>query len=227
MRKTLGSEGPQWVTLRAACRILGVNETTLRNWADDGKVRAFRTPGGHRRFSVSDLHALTQRSTAIEPSTANAVFEDAALIRVRRRLHPSKTSKEMWMETVGEKGRLRFRALGRRLLRLVDDYQKRRKGRPALREEARAIGTEHGEEVARLGLGLMDAFRAFVFFRNTLLDTLSQLSKNGEQPPIGVRLDQWRQILALMDEVELAVAEAYQNNVLRRSHGEKATSLGA
>ncbi len=131
------------------------------------------------------------------------------------------------METVGEKGRLRFRALGRRLLRLIDDYQKRRKGRPSLLEEARAIGTEHGEEVARLGLGLMDAFRAFVFFRNTLLDTLSQLSKNGEQSPAGVRLDQWRQTLALMDEVELAVAEAYQNNVLLRSHGEKATSLGA
>ncbi|HSP55765.1 MAG TPA: MerR family DNA-binding transcriptional regulator, partial [Dehalococcoidia bacterium] len=37
----------RWITLGQACKLLGVNESTLRRWADAGNVRSFRTPGGH------------------------------------------------------------------------------------------------------------------------------------------------------------------------------------
>ncbi|MDE2801655.1 MAG: helix-turn-helix domain-containing protein, partial [Chloroflexota bacterium] len=50
----------RWVSLGGACRMLGVNESTLRNWADQGVIRAFRTPGGHRRFLREDLVAAMQ-----------------------------------------------------------------------------------------------------------------------------------------------------------------------
>ena len=49
---------PRWITLGQACKLLGVNESTLRRWADAGHVRSFRTPGGHRRFSEEDLRVL-------------------------------------------------------------------------------------------------------------------------------------------------------------------------
>ena len=54
------SEGlaTRWITLGQACKLLGVNESTLRRWADAGHVRSFRTPGGHRRFSEEDLRVL-------------------------------------------------------------------------------------------------------------------------------------------------------------------------
>ena len=48
----------RWFTLGQACRMLGVDESTLRRWADGGHVHAFRTPGGHRRFAESDLQEL-------------------------------------------------------------------------------------------------------------------------------------------------------------------------
>lgn len=36
-------------------KILGVSDGTLREWADSGKIKSFRTPGGQRRYEVSDL----------------------------------------------------------------------------------------------------------------------------------------------------------------------------
>lgn len=176
MQKNPGDERPQWIPLREACLILGVNETTLRYWADGGKVRAFRTPGGHRRFSIADLHAITQGNHSAHPPLGDHVLGEAALMRIRRRLQQSRSSKVGWVDAAGEKGRLRLRPLGRRLLHLVGDYLRQRRGRVGLLEEARAIGAEHGEEAAHLGLGFKDAFQAFVFFRNSVLDMIAQVT---------------------------------------------------
>ena len=43
------------VSISEASRILGVSEPALRQWTDEGKIRAFVTPGGHRRYSVTEL----------------------------------------------------------------------------------------------------------------------------------------------------------------------------
>ena len=48
----------RWLTIEEACRILGVDQSTLRRWSDAGKVPVFRTPGGHRRYSETDIRAL-------------------------------------------------------------------------------------------------------------------------------------------------------------------------
>lgn len=42
----------------AAAELVGVHEDTIKRWAADGKVPAFRTPGGWWRFRRSDLLAL-------------------------------------------------------------------------------------------------------------------------------------------------------------------------
>ena len=47
-----------WVSLGPASRALGVDPDTLRRWADAGRIRAYATPGGHRRFSRADLDRL-------------------------------------------------------------------------------------------------------------------------------------------------------------------------
>src|SRR3989442_6667548 len=49
---------PEWLGLEEAARRLSVHPATLREWADKGRIRTFRTPGGHRRFSESDVLGL-------------------------------------------------------------------------------------------------------------------------------------------------------------------------
>ena len=50
---------PDLISIGEASQILGVNEATLRQWTDEGKLKAFITPGGHRSYSRSDLKKLT------------------------------------------------------------------------------------------------------------------------------------------------------------------------
>ncbi len=53
---------PEWLTLGQAARYLGVAQSTIRKWSDSGRVRAFYTPGGHRRFRRTDLEAFVETS---------------------------------------------------------------------------------------------------------------------------------------------------------------------
>jgi excisionase family DNA binding protein len=52
----------EWLTLGQAARFLGVAQSTIRKWSDNGRVPAFYTPGGHRRYRRSDLETFLDRS---------------------------------------------------------------------------------------------------------------------------------------------------------------------
>jgi excisionase family DNA binding protein len=53
---------PDWLTLGQAAKYLGVAQSTIRKWSDGGRVPAFYTPGGHRRYRRGDLDAFLERS---------------------------------------------------------------------------------------------------------------------------------------------------------------------
>ena len=53
---------PDWLTLGQAAKYLGVAQSTIRKWSDTGRVPAFYTPGGHRRYRRTDLDAFLERS---------------------------------------------------------------------------------------------------------------------------------------------------------------------
>ena len=45
-------------SISEAAEHLGVSALTLRKWEAQAKIRAFRTPGGHRRFRKNDLDVI-------------------------------------------------------------------------------------------------------------------------------------------------------------------------
>jgi excisionase family DNA binding protein len=51
-----------WLTLGQAAKFLGVAQSTIRKWSDQGRVPAFYTPGGHRRYRRGDLETFLDRS---------------------------------------------------------------------------------------------------------------------------------------------------------------------
>ena len=53
---------PEWLTLGQAAKYLGVAQSTIRRWSDVGRVPAFYTPGGQRRYRRSDLDLFLERS---------------------------------------------------------------------------------------------------------------------------------------------------------------------
>jgi excisionase family DNA binding protein len=57
-----GGEPTEWLTLGQAAKYLGVAQSTIRKWSDLGRVPAFYTPGGHRRYRRSDLDSFLEHS---------------------------------------------------------------------------------------------------------------------------------------------------------------------
>ncbi len=52
----------EWLTLGQAAKFLGVAQSTIRKWSDQGRLPAFYTPGGHRRFRRAELELFIERS---------------------------------------------------------------------------------------------------------------------------------------------------------------------
>lgn len=206
-RDTSESFSTRWITLGQACKLLGVNESTLRRWADAGHVRSFRTPGGHRRFSEEDLRALVAgRSGASgQPYTS---LGQLALARIRRRLQQGR-GRPSWYSGMSEEDRERLRPLGRRLVDLVSEYMTKGARRSQLTDEAREIGHEYGKELVNDRLTVRDAVEAFAFFRKGLDDAAMELAqKNDLSAEEAVEV--WELMANLADQILLAIAEAYE-----------------
>jgi excisionase family DNA binding protein len=205
------SEGlaTRWITLGQACKLLGVNESTLRRWSDAGHVRSFRTPGGHRRFSEEDLRVLMagQIPTATEPYTA---ISNLALNRIRRRLQRGKgTQSAHWFTNLNEDDREKMRPLGRRLVAIVSEYLGKGAKRADLLEEARDIAHQYGRLLVRDGMSLRDAVEGFTFFRRTLDETaMEEAQKNDLSTDKAIEL--WELLTNLGDQVLISIAESYE-----------------
>ncbi|MGB2694928.1 MAG: helix-turn-helix domain-containing protein [Dehalococcoidia bacterium] len=201
------SSSERWLTLGQACRVLGVDESTLRRWADNGHVHAFRTPGGHRRFSESELSELLSGQT---PNGQHyRELGELAINRIRRRLHRRPTSEAPWFADVDEGSRERLRPLGRRLAALTSEYLGRKTRRSGLLDDAREMGHEYGRELAGSGITLPHAVEAFVFFRRSLDDATKQASQR-HGLAAGDALNACEQVIDLADQVLVGLVEAYE-----------------
>jgi excisionase family DNA binding protein len=81
---------PDWLTLGQAARFLGVAQSTIRKWSDQGRLPAFYTPGRHRRFLRTDLEAFVDRSgpaSLQERGPLVLVVDDNATLRALVRVN--------------------------------------------------------------------------------------------------------------------------------------------
>jgi excisionase family DNA binding protein len=70
---------PDWLTLGQAAKYLGVAQSTIRKWSDSGRLTAFYTPGGHRRFRRGDLDSFVGSSRGRTRPLVLIVDDDAGL----------------------------------------------------------------------------------------------------------------------------------------------------
>ncbi len=172
-------EDPEvWLGVQEASDMLGVSPATLRRWSAAGKVRAFTTPGGHRRYAESTIRQLLGRAAG--PETADdglGESMDRVGWLIQQHLAPVCAGLS-WLPAVSEEGRevLAFAgtALVEGLLGYVDagnEHACESSIRPAV--EAAAL---HGRIAAQHDGDLGETLEAFHRVRGRLVDDLADLA---------------------------------------------------
>jgi excisionase family DNA binding protein len=201
-----GDGDARWVTLGRARDLLGVDESTLRRWADTGRLRVYRTPGGHRRFLLDNLEDLVAGEAG---ASGRDEVGRLALARIRRQLQRARQDPGGWYAALSEPDRQKLREQGRRLIAMVGAYFDKRARPAGMLEEARAIGVSYGQILVRAGLPLPHAVEAYIGFRKTMDQTSRQASER-EGLSTEEALVACGQVHSLGDQVLLGIASAYE-----------------
>lgn len=165
-------ESPDWLTLGEASKLLGVHPATLRQWSDEGKVRIFRTPGGHRRFSRPDIERMLH-ITPLRGTGLMSFVMTEALEHTRQELPTA--MEQGWAKGIDDMERQRRRETGRQVLGLVTYLITHAEPTNEQLALAQQLGEEYGQMMAHTGHTLPDAVMAFIFFRDSLLETVFSL----------------------------------------------------
>jgi excisionase family DNA binding protein len=206
MAEAEGFGGPS-VGLSGAAAIAGVSLSTIRRWADEGRIASYRTAGGHRRFRVADLQRAVAPSRV--PVAGTDAFGGVAAIRIRRQLSASRSRDLDWMGGIDEAARDRLRLLGRHLLTTIEEYLARRRTRAAVLGEARQFGLMYGRELSQQGFTVRQGIEAFTFFRRSLEEAARRYAAQQQLSTEEVE-DLRDQLDILNDRVLLGIAEAYE-----------------
>ncbi|HJX13665.1 MAG TPA: helix-turn-helix domain-containing protein [Dehalococcoidales bacterium] len=196
------------LTISEASQLLGVSEAALRQWTDEGKIKAFVTPGGHRRYARAELKKFTSaqpRMLGIKDLVVE--LEDTAqLLRETSRTSLNTTP---WYRKLDEESKEHLAHLGRQLLKLIIKYITE----PSKREETirltRDVGRDLGETLARLKLPLTDSVEAFIMHRDPIMKATTHLLRKREAFT-GRVVEAIPLIAHVMDEALVALVAAHQ-----------------
>ena len=162
----------RWLSLGEAASVLGVDEATLRHWADTGRIKTFRTPGGHRRFQEDDLRALLQHEIPRVNDLGDLIERRSAKVLAGAPAKPLRT--RPWFSSLDENLRTRARERGRQMFGDVVRFVAEPASRKAIRQRLLDRGREYGVELHAAGVQPADAAEAFGFFRHLVLKTVTE-----------------------------------------------------
>lgn len=213
MKEKGPAPGNPFVSVSKASEILGVSEATLRHWTDEGKLKAFVTPGGHRRYSEHELRRFTRMHQAGRATARVADHLEQTAVDHRR------TARE-YVDSALPRGPLPredreiLARCGRELLDLVIRYV----NHPSRRDETicfvRQVGEEHGRILASLGLPLVDCVEAFIQHRNLLVEAATRYAMRG-RPASGRAVATVPLVTRVVDEALVSLVAAHQRTASR------------
>ena len=169
----------EWMGLGEAARLLGVAPTTLRRWADDGVVRSFVTPGGHRRFLRSSLESMIPTARPERPPLGQLGETPARMARAYRRTTVTDGPDAAWIRAMESAERDPLRERGRSLSAALLAYLDARSDaeRKARLDEASEVAAEYGR-VARLhGATVQETVATFLRFSRPFVGEIATFSR--------------------------------------------------
>jgi excisionase family DNA binding protein len=197
------------VGISAASQILGISETTLRRWTDEGRIRVFVTPGGHRRYSANELRQFMRAHRAVD-GTASVARQLQDTVPVHRTTARADMGSAPSTSQMPREAQDHLARSGRQLLDLVVRYVTQPAKRPETIQRAREIGHEHGAILAAQGFSLVDSLEAFVKHRTLLVEAAARSARSGQMPGrravAAVAL-----VTRVLDEALVALVAAHQD----------------
>ncbi len=160
----------EWMSLSEVAKLIGVHPSTVRSWANNGKLPTHRTQGGHRRFRRADID-LWMRSRNGGQAPVDLMIQHA-LRRTRLELNEGRLAGEPWYLRLTNEARDQYRLSGRSLLLGLISHLSNTITPEQTSAEARSLGFEYAARGQGCGLAISEAVSAFLFFRNILVDSL-------------------------------------------------------
>jgi len=188
--------------------MLGVHPSTLRQWADAGKIHTVRTPGGHRRFAEGDVRALLEPE-AVEPSSIHMLVQ-GIVGRSRMDVSGGKLDEQPWYQRFDETGKAEYRELSRKLLALLVQYLTQPAERATLLEDIRLFGRNLADRAMLGRLTLVEAVSAALYLQDFLMDGVIQMSRTSGYGLSFDLITVYPHINLIVKEELLAVVQAYE-----------------
>ena len=206
-------EEDDWLSLQKASQRVGVSPATLRSWADRGRVQAFRTPGGHRRFRERDLATLAATGQETSATQTLRVLAHAALGRTRFEVTDGWLATREWYQRFPAGAREEHRDLGRQVIVALAGLMSGTEADEAANARATELGVAYGKLNLKYDIALSDALRAFLFFRDSFIKSLTELAKNSAALDVLLLM---RRASVFVDAMLLAMVEMYAAPVGRK-----------
>ena len=171
---------PRWLSLGPASRMVGVDPDTLRRWADEGRIEAYVTPGGHRRFDRETIEALvSSRRSGRRPLASLGATPERLTRAYRRSYVGDSTARDVPADD--ERAREQYRRDGRLLVEALVAHLDAGAGDEMARDrseaEATALVDDLAVRLATSGTSLTEAVGLFVAARRPFLDELTGLGR--------------------------------------------------
>jgi excisionase family DNA binding protein len=188
---------PSWLSLDQAAKRLNVHPATLRDWADKGRLRTYRTPGGHRRFSEADVAAI-----GMESKPDLSLLMHATVGHARVATSDGRLASESWYARFDEAAKSRQRDLGIQLVQMLVSFL----GDTSRdwSQDIQQLGGRYGELARDAGLSLGDAMRAFHLFEGIVRASVSELGAAKV-----ARSDLDENVGWFLNEVRVAMVESF------------------
>lgn len=197
----------EWLSLSDAAKVLGVHPSTVRLWSDKGVLPTHKTQGGHRRYKRSEItlwSETSRKSSEIEPEgMMNEVIKN-----VRMQISEGRLEAEPWYKKLDEEARMQYRTSARSLFHGLMTYVATSGAEAA--SEAYAIGYEYASRAHRYSLSYVDAARAFLFFRNTLIESVIKVYREANVPS-GQTADMFHKIHTFTDDILISLLQTYES----------------
>jgi len=198
----------EWLSLSDAAKLLGVHPSTLRLWSDKGALPVHKTQGGHRRYKRGEilLWAETNSKSRHEALEPEGIMQEVVK-NVRMQISEGRLQAESWYQKLDEDARVQYRMGARSLFQGLTTYVSTNGEEAAT--EAYAIGYEYASRARRYNLSYVDAAKAFLFFRDALVESVIKVYGEANVPSKKAT-EMYTKMHTFTDEILISLLETFR-----------------